>query len=149
MMNIMVSEDGARWGESREAARAARRKRRRIALVVVVTLLVVGLPFIARFIDGLLDRPFAPPPRLLAQGSAVVILIVGGIVSWRNWRETDEMQRRLAIETWAVIGLANFVLHPLLTLIGTHTHHADLEDNSWWASVAIGMASYFIRRIRS
>ena len=149
MMNMTASEGSARWGESREAARTARRKRRRMVLVAVAVLLVVGLPFLEGFVDGLFHLPRASAPRPLAQITAVVILIVGGIVTWRNWRETDEMQRRLAIETWAVIGLANFVLHPVLTIIGTQTHQTDFEDNSWWASVAIGMAFYVIRRVRS
>ena len=77
------------------------------------------------------------------------MLIVVGVMTWRNWRETDEMQRRLAIETWAVIGVTNFVLHPLLTIIGAQTDRADFEDYSWGVSVMIGLAFYLIRRVRS
>lgn len=148
MTSIMVSEPFG-WGEARAAKRAVRKRRRQIALTIVVMVLLVGLPFISGFIDGLFDVHFGPPPRQLAQIAAVVILIVAGIVTWRNWREADEMQRRLAIETWALIGLTNFVLHPVLTIIGAQTHRTDFEDNSWWASVAIGMAFYIIRRVRS
>lgn len=149
MTSITVSEGDARWGEARAAERAVRKRRRRIVLTVVALVLLVGVPFISGLIDGLFDIHLGPPPRQLAQIAGVVILIVGGIVTWRNWRETDEMQRRLAIESWAMIGLANFVLHPILTIIGTHTQRADFGDNSWWASVAIGMAFYVIRRVRS
>ncbi|MGE7207141.1 hypothetical protein ACQKJZ_15880 [Sphingomonas sp. NPDC019816] len=149
MTSIMVSEGDARWGESREAARAARRKQRRIVLVAVAVALMVGLPFLEGFIDGLFHLPRASAPRPLAQITAVVILIVGGIVTWRNWRETDEMQRRLAIETWAVIGLASFILHPMMAIIGAQMHQADFENSSWGIAILIGLASYFIRRVRS
>ncbi len=149
MMNMTASEGSARWGESREAARTARRKRRRILLAVSAILLIVGLPFLEGFIDGFLHRPRGPLPHPMAQIAAVAMLIVAGIVTWRNWHETDEMQRRLAIETWAVIGVTNFVLNPLLTVIGAQTGRADFEDSSWVVSVMIGLAFYFIRRVRS
>ncbi|MEG3091097.1 hypothetical protein [Sphingomonas sp. PB1R3] len=149
MTSKTVSEAQALWGESREAARAARRTRRRMLLIAVAIMLVVGLPFLEGFIDGFLHRPRAPLPRPMPQVAAVVMLIVAGIVTWRNWRETDEMQRRLAIETWAMIGVANFVLHPLLTIIGAQTGQADFEDYSWGVSVMIGLAFYGIRRVRS
>jgi undecaprenyl pyrophosphate phosphatase UppP len=148
MTSIMVSE-AAGWGESREAARTTRRKRWRMLLVAVAILLVVGLPFLEGFIDGLFHLPRVSAPRPLAQITAAVILILGGIVTWRNWRETDEMQRRLAIETWAAIGLANFVLHPVLTIIGAQMHQADFEDSSWGIAILIGLAFYFVRRVRS
>lgn len=149
MTSIMVNEGDARWGESREAARTTRRKRRRMLLVAVAIMLVVGLPFLEGFIDGLFDLPRTPTHKPLAQIAAFVILIVGGIVTWRNWRETDEMQRRLAIETWAVIGLANFILHPVLAIIGAQMHQTDFEDSSWGIAILIGLAFYFIRRVRS
>ena len=147
MTSIMVSE-GADWGASREAVRTARRKRRRIMLVVTAILLIVGLPFLEGFIDGFLHRPRAPLPHHVAQAAAVIMLIAVGIVTWRNWRETDEMQRQLAIETWAVIGVTNFILHPLLTVIGVQTGGADFEDYSWGVSVMIGLAFYVIRQVR-
>lgn len=147
MTSIMVSE-GADWGASREAVRTARRKRRRIMLVVTAILLIVGLPFLEGFIDGFLHRPRAPLPHPVAQAAAVIMLIAVGIVTWRNWRETDEMQRQLAIETWAVIEVTNFILHPLLTVIGVQTGRADFEDYSWGVSVMIGLAFYVIRRVR-
>ncbi|WP_347093857.1 hypothetical protein [Sphingomonas parapaucimobilis] len=149
MTNMTASERDARWGESREAARASRRKQRRILLVVMAILLIVGLPFLEGFIDGFLHRPQASMPHPSAQLAAVIMLIVVGVMTWRNWRETDEMQRRLAIETWAVIGVTNFVLHPLLTIIGAQTDRADFEDYSWGVSVMIGLAFYLIRRVRS
>lgn len=149
MTNMTASDGSARWGESREAARASRRKQRRILLVVMAILLIVGLPFLEGFIDGFLHRPQAPMPHPSAQLAAVIMLIVVGVMTWRNWRETDEMQRRLAIETWAVIGVTNFVLHPLLTVIGAQTSQADFEDYSWPASVLIGLAFYVVRRVRS
>lgn len=149
MTSKTVSEAQPLWGESREAARAARRTRRRILLVAAAIMLVVGLPFLEGFVDGLFDLPRTPTQKPLAQIAAVIILIVGGIVTWRNWHETDEMQRRLAIETWAVIGMANFVLYPLLTIIGAQTDQADFEDYSWGVSVTIGMAFYIVRRVRS
>jgi hypothetical protein len=148
MTSIMVSEGDARWGESREAARMARRKQRRLLLVAAAIMLVVGLPFLQGFIDGFVHRSQGPLPRPMPQVAAVVMLVVAGIVTWRNWRETDEMQRRLAIETWAVIGVTNFVLHPLLTIIGTQTNRAGFEDYSWGVSVMIGLAFYIVRRVR-
>ncbi|GAM00188.1 hypothetical protein [Sphingomonas parapaucimobilis] len=149
MTNMTASEGSARWGESREAARASRRKQRRILLVVMAILLIVGLPFLEGFIDGFLHRPQAPMPHPSAQLAAVIMLIVVGVMTWRNWRETDEMQRRLAIETWAVIGVTNFVLHPLLTIVGAQTDRVDFEDYSWGVSVMIGLIFYVVRRVRS
>ncbi|GAA3250489.1 hypothetical protein [Sphingomonas yabuuchiae] len=149
MMNMTVSEGSARWGEARVAERAARKTRRRIALIVMAILLVVGLPFLEGFIDGFLHRPRASLPHPLAQLAAVIMLIVVGVMTWRNWRETDEMQRRLAIETWAVIGVTNFVLHPLLTIVGAQTDRVDFGDYSWGVSVMIGLTFYVLRRVRS
>lgn len=149
MTSIMVSEGSARWGESREAARVLRKKRRRRELLVVTMLGLMSAPLLIEAANRNLPLSSPVTPWLFGQIAALAILVFGSLVVWRNWRETDEMQRRLAIETWAVIGVTNFVLHPLLTVIGAQTGRADFEDYSWGVSVMIGLAFYLIRRVRS
>ncbi|WP_440978237.1 hypothetical protein ACQHGV_11070 [Sphingomonas pseudosanguinis] len=148
MTSIMVSE-GADWGASREAARVLRKKRRRRDFLIFTMLGLVSAPLLIEAANRNLPLSSPVTPWLFGQIVALAILVFGSLVVWRNWRETDEMQRQLAIETWALIGLANFILHPVLTIIGAQLHKTDFEGHSWGIAILIGLTFYAIRRVRS
>lgn len=145
MTSIMASEDDARWGESREAARAARRRRRRTVLLTSWG----GILLIGALLSGFGGDLGLPGPRALSHIAIVLIFLIGGILIWRNWRETDEMQRRLAVQTWAVIGLTNFLLVPTFNVLSEWTGHFEWNSHVWKISVATGLMYYFIQRVRS
>ena len=149
MMNMTASERDAHWGESREAGRVLRKKRRRREFLIVTMLGLISAPLAIDVANRNLPLSSPVTPGLFGQVAALAILVFGSLVVWRNWRETDEMHRRLSIETWAVIGLTNFVLHPVLTIIGTQLHKTDFEDHSWGIALVIGLTFYLIRRVRS
>ena len=149
MTNMTASDGDTRWGEARAAERASRKKRRRIALASISIGLMVGLPFALGVIDGVVGNPRSAPPRQIAYASAIAILIIGAFVTWRNWRETDEMQRQLTIRTWAVIGLTSFALHPIFAIVSDLLGRTEMQNDAWLGSTAIGIAFYLTRRVRS
>lgn len=145
MTSIVVNERDARWGESREAARTARGRKRRTLLLTAWG----GILLIGTLLSGFGRDLGLPGPRALSHIAIVLIFLIGGMFIWRNWRETDEMQRHLAIQTWAVIGLTNFLLVPTFNIVCEWTGHFDWNAHVWKISVATGLLYYLIQRVRS
>lgn len=145
MMNMTVSEGSARWGESREAGRVARRRNRRTILLTAWG----GILLIGALLSGFGGDLGLPNPRALSHIAIVLIFLIGGVLIWRNWRETDEMQRRLAIQTWAVISLTNFLLVPTFNVLSEWTGHFEWNAHVWKISVATGLIYHLIQRVRS
>ncbi len=152
MTRTMVSDREAGWGEARAGAKSARKARRRIVLAASAAVLVGGIDFLRGFYDGLSGAPrgaSAPLPQNWADAVMVTVLVVAGLVTWRNWRETDEMQRLLAIQTWAVIGLSGFLLNPLIEIASRWMPMQQPAQAAWLASAAAGMVFYAYRRVRA
>ncbi|MGO1303630.1 MAG: hypothetical protein ACTMKV_02475 [Sphingomonas parapaucimobilis] len=144
MTSTMVSGRDPRWGESREAARAARRRKRSTVLLTAWG----GILLIGALLSGFGGDLGLPGPHAFSRIAIVLIFLIGGVLIWRNWRETDEMQRRLAIQTWAVIGLTNFLLVPTFNVLSEWTGDFEWNSHVWKISVATGLIYYLIQRVR-
>lgn len=147
MTSIMASEGKAQWGERRAAERTARRKRRRVALITTG----IALPLVAGIAAGIFYDPTQPPRAhaWLAHATAIAILAIGIFITWRNWQDADEMQRRHAIACWAVVGLANFILNPVSSVLAEQLNRPGLDGHSWGISLLIGLIYHLIKRARS
>ncbi|WP_322963038.1 hypothetical protein [Sphingomonas fuzhouensis] len=149
MTSIMVSEGDARWGEARATARANRTRRRRIALAVVTAATLVGYPFIDGFIDGVRGGAPHPTPDWVLDGLLIPLLLLAVTVAWRNWRDADEVQRQLAVQTWAVIGFSGFLLQATVTIAAKYVPLSNPGYVAWLISAAVGIGYYLIQRVRS
>ncbi len=148
MTSIMVSERDPRWGEARATARANRTKRRRVALAVVTAAVLVGFPFIDGFIDGVRGGAPHPTPDWVLDVLLIPVLLLAVAVAWRNWRDADEVQRQLAVQTWAVIGFSGFLLQAAVTIAAKYVPLSNPGYVAWLISAAVGIGYYLIQRVR-
>lgn len=148
MMNMTASKP-AGWGEARVAEKRARTNRRRVALAVVTIAVVLGFPFIDGFLDGVRGGARHPAPEWVLDAMLIPLLLLAVLVSWRNWRDADEVQRLLAVQTWAVIGFSGFLLQAIVTIAAKYVTLSNPGYVAWLMSAAFGLGFYFVRRVRS
>ncbi len=148
MTSITVNKP-AGWGEARVAQKRARTNRRRAALAIVTTAVVLGFPFIDGFIDGVRGGTPQPTPEWVLDAMLAPVLLLAVLVTWRNWRDADEVQRLLAVQTWAVIGFSSFLLQAIVTIAAKYVPLSNPGYVAWLISAAFGLGFYFIRRVRS
>ena len=144
MMNMTASKPTG-WGEARVAEKRARTNRRRAALAVVTIAVVLGFPFI----DGVRGGTRHPAPEWVLDAMLIPLLLLAVLVSWRNWRDADEVQRLLAVQTWAVIGFSGFLLQTIVTIAAKYITLSNPGYVAWLMSAAFGLGFYFVRRVRS
>ena len=138
-----------RWGEARIRARSRRRVRRAVIVIVLTIAVMVMPPFVSGFIDGFMRNPSrggAPAGEVIGMAAALlVVIVVAGL--W-GWRESDEVQRRHAINGWAAVGVVGFVGHPLLQMIERALHVAPMTEQLWWGSIAAGSIVTIWQRVK-
>lgn len=148
MTSMTVSKD-AGWGEARFAERTARKNRRRVALAGVTAAVMMGFPFIDGVIDGVRGGQRHPTPDWIVDASLIPVLLLAIIVSWRNWRDADEVQRLLAVQTWAVIGFSGFLLQAAVTIAAKYVPLSNPGYVAWLISAATGLGFYVVQRVRA
>ncbi|WP_267434478.1 hypothetical protein [Sphingomonas sp. GM_Shp_1] len=148
MTSMKVSKP-AGWGEARLAEKAARTNRRRVALAIVTTAVVLGFPFIDGFIAGVRGSAPHRTPEWVLDAMLIPVLLLAIMVAWHNWRDADEVQRLLAVQTWAVIGFSSFLLQAVVTIAAKYIALSNPGYVAWLMSAVLGLAFYFIRRVRS
>jgi ABC-type nickel/cobalt efflux system permease component RcnA len=148
MTSIAMSADN--WGERRTEERASRRRRRARWIVGAAVACSMGVPFLAGLIDGFTHgTTMRELDRYYAVISAAVFVLLAGWLAWRNWRETDEVQRQLALRAWAAMGMAALALHPLLIAAQPVLHLADPGETAWIASLGVGCLTMAYNWVRS
>ncbi|WP_143051839.1 hypothetical protein [Sphingomonas palmae] len=138
-----------RWGEARVRERGRRRVRRAVIIGVLATAVIVVPPFVSGVIDGFMrnpSRPATPTAEILIVAGALLAVIVGAAV-W-GWRESDEVQRRQAVNAWAAVGVVGFVGHVILQMIERALHLAPMTEQLWWGSLAAGAAVLIWQRVK-
>ena len=129
---------GADWG----ARHDSRRRRRRWAVAAVIALAATLFVWLAPNID---THPAAPATRL---GTVTAFLASVGAVLAFSWRDRDEVERRTAINSLAVIGLASLFLVPIARMSGAVLAIGDPVLTAWAASAIAGLIAYFGQRLR-
>lgn len=140
------------WGERRAAERGARRRWRAAMLIGVTVAIAEGVPFVSGLVDGYLDRPRMPDRPATTGEAAVVIalcLSIGGCIGWRTWREMDEVEKRIALNTWAAIGIVGLIAQAFLPILQPALHLADPARAAWWLSLAAGFVALVAQRVRT
>ncbi len=138
-----------RWGEARIRERRKRRVQRAVIVGVLATAVMVVPPFVSGFVDGFMRNPSrsgAPAGEVIGIAIALLAVIVGAAV-W-GWRESDEVQRRHAVNGWAAVGVVGFVGHPILQMIERALHLAPMTEQLWWGSIAAGSVVIVWQRIK-
>lgn len=152
MTSIMTEpgvDAGDGWGAARADAKVVRSRKRRLTLGLTAAAVLAGIPFIDGFVDGFRGVPRHPTPDWIIDVLLLPVLLLAAVVSWRNWREMDEVQRALAVQVWAVIGCAGLVSSVLLEVLGKYVALGEVSHMAWFLSAAIGMVFYFYRRVRA
>ncbi|WP_156818732.1 hypothetical protein [Sphingomonas sp. Mn802worker] len=137
-----------RWGEARVRMRGRRRVRRAAIVAVLAAAVMVLPPFVSGFIDGFMRNPSrdgAPAGEVIGIAIALLAVIVGAAI-W-GWRESDEVQRRQAVNAWAAVGVVGFVGHTILQMIERALHLAPMTEQLWWGSLAAGAAVLIWQRV--
>lgn len=148
MMNIVADRpDG--WGERRVAERGARRRWRGFQLIGATVLIATGVPFLRGVRDGFLHRPADPDNVWEPVVAILAIVVVGGLIAWRNWRELDEVERRMTLNVWAAFGVVGFLAQSFLPLLAPALHIADPLRAAWWLSVAAGGGMLLWQKVRA
>lgn len=138
-----------RWGEARVRERGRRRVRRAVIIGVLASAVIVLPPFVSGVIDGFMRNPSrdgAPAGEVIGIAIALLAVIVGAGI-W-GWRESDEVQRRHAINAWAAIGVVGFVGHTILQMIERALDLAPMTEQLWWGSLAAGVAMMIWQRVK-
>jgi hypothetical protein len=144
----MVTMVVEQWGEGRERARMQRRRRRTKWAAFAAVGMLVGVPFTIGLVDGLLNRPNAEPPAGMVVAITLALAALALAASWLNWRESDEVQRRVVANSWAAAGFTTIILYPVASIVGDSLGWGGSASGAWVAGAAAGIIALFYQRVR-
>lgn len=107
MMSKTVGEDN--WGERNLT------RRNRLQWAIRGTAIALGLAFAVGMRS--LDATHAVT-RGTGAIIAVAFVVAIGVLGWMSWQRHDEIQRRIAINAYAIMGLVCLMLMPLARGVG-------------------------------
>jgi hypothetical protein len=127
------------WGEQRLAARGRRRGAIRAAMIVAA--IAFGI-FAPRLVPA---GPAAQTVKLaLVLAYSMAIAIGGGLA----WCQTDEIERRIAINSFAAMGFASLFMTLVVILVAPILGIANPALTIWGICLAAGGLTYLFQRLR-
>lgn len=143
-MGIAMTDRELGPGERAALARQRRLRRTNSAMVAAAIAVVVCLPAVLGFIDGLTGAQRQLPNwvRPTIAGTVILIAVVGG---WIQWRRHDEVVQRRAINACAVMGVMFLFGSPLFGVLRSFGVMAK-PDLLWAVAIIGGIAAYLYQR---
>ena len=135
----MTSSEG-NWGEASATRRARRRRAIRAAILALAVMFVLGVHYIPVGKGG-------EGPKIVALGFSFIT--AAALLGWMSWREADEIQRRLAVNVFAVIGGVCMFLLPVSYSAGQLLGIANPQAIILLVAIVLGLTVFVIQRFRS
>ena len=132
MMGKIVDDD---WG----ARASAKRAQHRLLLKGVMIALAVGYLIVALCAS--------PDDGVLHVMSLALLMIVAMLGGWA-WRQADEIQRRISINAFAVVGVVSLMLIPVAHIGAAMIGRPDPTLSVFLFAIISGAVSAVFQRIR-